>query len=84
MANKLMTKSEANDYCLQNGYKLFIDLCIREKVIIEPDPPKIIKLFEYEGSFGGTIRLETWPEGLVLWVNGKIKYKYWEDTDNQK
>lgn len=44
-------------------------------------PPEITKLFEYEGVDGGMIRLETWPEGLVLWVNGKIKYKFWEDSD---
>lgn len=26
----------------------------------------------------GTIRLEEWPEGLVLWVGGEIKWKSWE------
>lgn len=26
----------------------------------------------------GTICLEEWPEGLVLWVGGEIKWKSWE------
>lgn len=38
-----MTKSEANEYCLRNGYELFIDFCMREKVVIEPDPPELSK-----------------------------------------
>jgi hypothetical protein len=54
------------------------------KIIKEYEERQPTKLFEHESVDGGAIRLETWPEGLVLWVNGKIKYKYWEDTDNQK
>lgn len=27
----------------------------------------------------GTIRLAKWPEGLVLWVNGEIRWRSWED-----
>lgn len=26
----------------------------------------------------GTIRLEHWPEGLVLWVGGEIVYRSWK------
>lgn len=29
----------------------------------------------------GTIRLEEWPEGLILWVNGMIRWKSWADKD---
>lgn len=25
----------------------------------------------------GVIRLEEWPEGIVLWVGGEIRYKSW-------
>lgn len=32
---------------------------------------------DYKGQYG-VIRLEEWPEGLVLWVGGKIVYKSWE------
>jgi len=44
MASRLMTKSEANEYCLQNGYKLFVDLCMRENLIVTDDPPDVITL----------------------------------------
>lgn len=27
----------------------------------------------------GVIRLERWPEGLVLWVGGEIRWKAWAD-----
>lgn len=27
----------------------------------------------------GTIRLEEWPEGLVLWVGGEIRWRSWLD-----
>lgn len=27
----------------------------------------------------GTIRLEEWPEGLVLWVGGEIRWKSWHE-----
>ena len=26
----------------------------------------------------GVIRLEIWPEGLCLWVGGKLVWKQWE------
>lgn len=29
----------------------------------------------------GVIRMEEWPEGLVLWVDGQIRWKSWEDPD---
>lgn len=31
----------------------------------------------YFGDFG-IIRVETWPEGLVIWVGGEIVYKSWK------
>ncbi len=27
----------------------------------------------------GTVRLEEWPEGLVLWVGGEIRWRSWRD-----
>jgi hypothetical protein len=27
----------------------------------------------------GTIRVEEWPEGLVLWVDGQIRWRSWQD-----
>jgi len=28
----------------------------------------------------GVIRLELWPEGLVLWVGGTIRWREWESN----
>lgn len=37
-------------------------------------------LFETDKLFGkfGTIKLEKWPEGLVLWISGIAVWKSWE------
>lgn len=29
------------------------------------------------GAQYGTVKLEVWPEGLVLWVGGEIKWRSW-------
>jgi hypothetical protein len=29
----------------------------------------------------GVVRLEEWPEGLVLWVGGQIRWRSWGDKD---
>lgn len=29
----------------------------------------------------GTVRLEEWPEGLVLWVGGQIRWRSWRDPE---
>jgi len=29
----------------------------------------------YKGE--GVVRLERWPEGIVLWVSGQIKWRSW-------
>lgn len=48
----------------------------------EEKPKEVVVLFETIRDINnGVIRLETWPEGLVLWVNGKIKYTSWEDAN---
>lgn len=39
----------------------------------------IVTLFKtdsYKAALG-TIRLEMWPEGLVLWVGGEIRWRSW-------
>lgn len=81
MASVLMTKSEANEYCQQNGYKLFIDYCVRKKVIVTDDQIAPIVHFEHNTAFHGTIRLQTTEDGLELWVGGKLKYQWCKDND---
>lgn len=65
MASKLMTKSEAMEYCSENGYKLFIDKCIRENVIIRSDPVPIKVSF----------LTNDYPDGLIIEIDGK---RIWE------
>ncbi len=40
---------------------------------------KITIIFQTNTIKYGTIKLEEWPEGLVLWVGGKIVYKSQEN-----
>lgn len=42
--------------------------------------PEAYDLMRYERQDIGVIRIAKWPEGLVLWVNGEIKWKSW-NTD---
>jgi hypothetical protein len=37
-------------------------------------------LFETRTDADGVIRVECWPEGLVLWVGGVIRWKQWKPT----
>ncbi len=60
--------------------------CLREAmkepaIRLEPAerPGKIIDvLFSHWINEYGAIRIEIWPEGLVVWVGGQIRYKSWE------
>lgn len=92
-ANKtkhIMTRAEAvvtfanimswNEQSAEKAIDFFIAAGML-KIKEEEKPKEAIVLFEQRASNGETIRLETWPEGLVLWVNGRIKYKYWEDAN---
>lgn len=42
---------------------------------------KIEKLYTQHGTEFGTIQVERWPEGLVVWVGGQIVYRSWELTE---
>lgn len=41
MAYRIMRRDEAETYLLANGWKLFVDLCIKEKIIVMEDEPKL-------------------------------------------
>lgn len=32
---------------------------------------------------GGTIKLELWPEGYVLWFDGEIVWRQWKPTQTE-
>lgn len=41
-------------------------------------------LFEIRTNDLGVIRLVRWPEGLVLWVDGQIRWKSWADSQSRR
>ena len=80
MANKLMTKSEANEYCRQNGYKLFIDMCIKENIIVENDPYiNLLYNYHFENTWG-TIELKIINKELELWIGGERRFSIHVDN----
>ncbi len=58
-------------------------------MINEPVPCKVISNQDfdtdvyYEQAFKdyGIVRIQRWPEGLIIWVGGKIVYKSWVRID---
>jgi hypothetical protein len=40
----------------------------------------IFESFQFEKEFG-VIRLENWPEGIVLWVGGQIRWRSWREAE---
>lgn len=35
-------------------------------------------IFQVDHSKHGTIRIEEWPDGLVLWIGGQIRWRSWD------
>jgi len=40
-------------------------------------------LSQYRDDKHGTVRVEEWPEGLVLWVGGEIAWRQWRPQSHQ-
>jgi hypothetical protein len=78
MSNGIMYRKEAEKFLAESGWKLFLDKIIKEKIIVFPDIEikTIYKTEQFEKQHG-TVKLELWPEGLVLWVGGVIVWKQW-------
>lgn len=38
----------------------------------------LFRTAELQNEFG-TVKIEVWPEGLVLWVGGEIRWRSWRD-----
>lgn len=41
-------------------------------------------MFQGQSEWFGVIRLESWPEGLVLWVGGEIVWRSWQGTERKR
>ena len=79
MANRVMYRKDAEKFLHENGWKLFLDKIINENIIVMGEPP-IEVVCQTSGYYMdyGKIRVEHWPEGLVLWIGGKIVWKSFE------
>lgn len=78
MSNLIMYRDDAEKYCTENGWKLFLDRLIKEKIIVlERKVTTVFETSDYKNAEYGTIRLEEWPEGLVLWVAGHSVWRSW-------
>lgn len=40
MANRIIYRSWAESYLAENGWKLFLDLLIKERIVVFENPPK--------------------------------------------
>ena len=80
MAHKVMYKKDAEKFLTENGWKIFLNMIVRDRVVVLPDiEVEAIFVTEKFAKEHGTIRLELWLEGLVLWVGGQIVWKQWEN-----
>lgn len=76
--NTLIYRTEAENFINANGWKLFLDRIIKEKIIVLDDKPFII--YERHNVVTdredyGSIRIIEYPEGLQLWVSGVMVWK---------
>ncbi len=91
MINSEMTKAQAIelldkelwDYGGSTLAKKWVEIWERLGVIKFKPEPEIYTIFSKDQVVTtrdayGTIGIEEWPEGLVLWVGGRIVYKSWK------
>lgn len=41
-------------------------------------------IFQVDHSKHGTIRIEEWPQGLVLWIGGQIRWRSWDKVPSSQ
>lgn len=63
MANRIIRREEALNYCLENGYKPFIDLLIKDNCIVWEDEPKRLVIDHID------------EQPIIIKRNGKIVYQ---------
>jgi hypothetical protein len=52
------------------------DMCSRYDADTKP---VVEKMSEWVDPKLGVVRIERWPEGIVVWVGGEIRWKSWAD-----
>lgn len=90
MINSELTKSQAikliNDE-IWGGYNgstaapKWVEVWEKLGIVKFKAEPEVDVMFNTENALFGIIRVELWPEGLVLWVGGTIVYKSWMVSD---
>lgn len=76
-----MTRAEAIAKCHGINYPEAFIQALETLGLLKFENQKSFTLCSYESDDLGVIRVEKWPEGLVLWVGGKVKWKSWENEE---
>lgn len=63
MSNRILRRKEALDYCQFEGYKLFIDMLIKDKCIVLEDEPKRLVIDHVDAM------------PVIIKRNGKVVYE---------
>lgn len=80
MENK-MTREEAAKKACVGEYGNTIVTALHNLGLLKFDEPKeVVRLCSYEDNKLGMVKVELWPEGLVLWVGGEIVWKSWVNS----
>lgn len=67
MASRVLRRSEALAYCQTEGYKLFIDMLIKDKYIVWEDTPKVLIINHVDKG------------PIIVQRNGKVIYTELDD-----
>lgn len=77
-----MTREEAFKKCDKLGYSSVVIPILEALGLLKFEPKKDVNLVITTGPGHykdfGMIRIEEWPEGLVLWVGGEIVWRSWK------
>lgn len=84
MKIKPVTREEAISRCHGISHPETLVQALEALGLIEFKPKQEIKMMLHKQTVEyGTIRVEEWPEGLVVWVGGSIVYKSWEGNKSR-
>lgn len=73
---KFKLLEQTKNHCTEKEMENFLDMA-EALGLIEFKEVKQVLLYSSYLADGSMIRLERWPEGLVLWCGGVIQWKQW-------